>query len=90
MNIFIQINTIIFSFVYGMFFSLILNITYKYLIGCKKFFSLLINLLFIFDNVLLYFILLCKINGGILHLYSVFCLILGYIVFNKVYIYFKK
>lgn len=79
----IQIKSIIFSFLYGMFFSVLLNINYKYLYNTKKYIKILMNIIFIIDNVLLYFLILIKINNGIIHYYFVLSIFLGFITINK-------
>ena len=61
----IQIKSIIFSFLYGMFFSFLLNLNYKYIYYSKGVFKILVNVFFVVDNVFLYFIILRYINNGI-------------------------
>lgn len=80
----IQIKSIIFSFLYGIFFSLLLNVNYKFIFDSKGIKKLLINAFFIIDNVLLYFIILRHINDGIIHFYFLLSLVLGSICVNKV------
>lgn len=82
MDIKTQINTIIFSFLYGVFFSIMLGLNYKYIIGSKKILGIIVTFLFIMVNVLLYFIILRKINFGIFHQYEVLFIVLGFIVQN--------
>lgn len=77
-----QLITLLFSFLYGIFFYILLRLNYKFLYNNKL--SLIIDLLFILDNVLLYFIILKKINNGIFHPYLVIMLILGYLSSNYV------
>ena len=77
MILIIQIKSILFSFIYGIFFEFMYKINYKFLLPNNLFLKIIINMLFIIDNVLLYFILISKINGGILHLYFFIFLILG-------------
>lgn len=79
----IQIKSIIFSFLYGVFFSFLTSINYKYIFYSKGIIKLLINLFFVIDNVFLYFIMLRYINNGIIHYYFVIALILGFISVNK-------
>ena len=81
MDISIQFKTIIFSILYGVFFSLMLSINYKYLIG-NKYLSIIVSLLFVIVNVLIYFIILKKINYGIFHPYEILCIVIGFIVEN--------
>ena len=53
MSLIVQIKTILFSFLYGVFFHFILDINYKY-ITRKGFFSIFFTLLFIVINVFVY------------------------------------
>lgn len=80
----IQLKTIAFSFLYGCFFSFILNLNYKYIYYSKGIKKLLINIFFVIDNVLLYFIGLRYINNGIFHFYFLLSILLGFISVNKV------
>lgn len=84
MNINIQIETIIFSFLYGIFFSLLLGFNYKYIVGSRKILGIIVTFLFVMVNVLLYFIILRKINFGFFHHYEVLCIILGFCFENIV------
>ena len=48
----------------------------------KLLYKIFINFLFVFDNCLLYFIILKIINNGMFHIYFLFLLILGYLFGN--------
>lgn len=76
----VQIQSLIFSFVYGLFFSLSLNFNYKYLFEAKLPIRVITNLFFIIDHVFVYFILLKWINHGVLHAYFFLLLTLGFLV----------
>ena len=80
----IQIKSIAFSFLYGMFFSFLLNLNYKFIYYSKGIAKVLINIFFVVDNVLLYFIILRYINNGIVHFYFLLSLVIGYFSVNKV------
>lgn len=80
----IQIKSIIYSFIYGIFFSFLLNLNYKFIFYSKGIIKITINFLFILDNTLLYFIILRYINNGILHYYFIISLFLGFLCVNKV------
>lgn len=80
MTLEIQIQSLIFSFVYGLFFSFLLNLNYKYMFEAKLPIKVVTNIFFVLDHVFLYFILLRWINHGILHLYFFLCLFLGFIL----------
>lgn len=79
----IQIKSIIFSFIYGAFFSFLLNLNYKFIYYSKGILKILINAFFILDNVFLYFIILRFINNGIVHFYFLLSMFLGYLSVNK-------
>ena len=79
----IQIKSIIFSFIYGCFFSFLLSTNYKYIYLSKGIKKLLFNFVFVIDNALLYFIILRYINNGIVHFYFILSIIIGFITVNK-------
>lgn len=78
----VQIRSLVFSLIYGMFFSLVMNLNYRYIFNTKIYYKIIINFMFIVIMVLLYFVLLCKINHGIFHSYFLLMIILGVIVGN--------
>lgn len=82
MELSIQLQVLIVSFVYGILFSYLLKFQYKFLFDSKLFYKILITLLFVFDNCLLYFLILRTINNGIFHIYFLFSLIIGYLFGN--------
>lgn len=79
----IQIYSSIFNFLYGMFFSLVLHFHYKLIKDLNKKFKIIFNFLFVINSVFLYFIILTKINGGILHIYFFFFFFLAIFVEHK-------
>lgn len=82
MELSIQLQTLIVSFVYGILFSYLIKIQYRFLFDSKLFYKIILTLLFIFDNCLLYFLILRTINDGIFHIYFLFSLIIGYLLGN--------
>lgn len=84
MNLTIQLNLLAFSFFYGIFFSLSINLNYKLLYNEKKLIKILSTILFVGVNVLLYFIILLRINNGILHFYSLLIIVVGFILENYI------
>lgn len=78
----IQIKSLIFSFFYGILFSILLNINYKYIYDGPLFYRIAITFLFVLNNVLLYFIIIKILNDGIIHLYFIIMLILGFFTVN--------
>ena len=79
MTLKIQIISLIVSFLYGIFFSFLLNINYKIIYNNNKFIKIFGTFLFIVFNSLLYFLILLKVNNGIVHIYCILSLICGFI-----------
>ncbi len=82
MTLEVQIQSFVYSFLYGMFFSLMLNLHYTLLFQSKKWVQIILSFLFLLDHVLVYFIFLRWINQGIFHPYFLLLLYLGYFVGN--------
>lgn len=80
----VQLQSMIFSLLYGIFFSLLLSLNYKILFTSKKVTRVIASVLFVIDNVFLYFIILCHINGGMLHIYFMMLLVVGFVLGNFV------
>lgn len=78
----IQLKSLLFSFLYGCLFTLLLKINYKFIYYSKGVKKIIINLVFIIDNTLLYFIFLRYINNGIFHFYFLLAIIFGFIFVN--------
>ena len=76
----IQIYSILYSFLYGMNFYALLEVNYKIIYESKLFIKIIYSLLFLLVNTLLYFIILIRINNGIVHIYFLLSIILGYIL----------
>lgn len=89
MNLKEQLLTIFISIIYGFFTSLIFNINKNVLFNKNIFKKLITNFLFVLDLVLIYFIIIKKINDGILTYYSYICIIIG-ILLQKYIINIKK
>ncbi len=82
MDLSIQLQVLTVSFAYGIFFSYLLRMQYRFLFESKLFYKVFITLLFVFDNCLLYFLILRTINYGVFHIYFLILLILGYLFGN--------
>jgi len=80
MNLETQIKLILFSFSFGIFLALMIDLNHKYLYSNKKTFKIIFTFIFTLINSLLYFILLQKINNGIIHIYSILCIIVGFFI----------
>lgn len=77
-----QLHLLVFSFLYGIVFSILINLNYKFLYNDKKLLKTIFTIAFVLVNVLIYFIILLKINNGILHIYSLLMIIIGFILEN--------
>lgn len=84
MNLKIQIILLLFSFLFGMFFSYFLNVNYKYIYNKYLYIKITITFLFVLINTLIYFIILQKINNGQLHIYSFIAIALGILIENLI------
>lgn len=82
MSLEVQLQSLIYSFVFGVFFSYTVNLNYRCLFSSRRFVKLIINLLFVLVHVLLYFILLKLINSGVLHIYFFMVLVIGFLFGN--------
>ena len=78
----IQFNLIFFSFLFGFFFSVFIEIfnkkTYKY----KSYLKLILSFIFILLITLIYFFGIKLICNGILHIYSIISVIIGFITYD--------
>lgn len=78
----IQLVSLGFSYLYGIFFYLIYVLSYQFLY--KKKYQIISNLVFSIFIALLYFVCLLKINNGIIHPYMILMTILGFITIKKI------
>ncbi len=85
MSINIQITSLLFSLLFGALFSLFLRINYKYIYKGPIVLKILINIMFVTDNILLYFIILKRINNGIVHTYFLLMILLGFVIAEYLY-----
>ena len=85
MKLDIQIKLIIFSLLYGIFFSLFLDLNYKFLHNKNKFIKYFSNILYTAICVFIYFKGIQKISFGIFHLYSFLLIGTGFILENIIY-----
>lgn len=90
MDLYIQIKLILFSFLFGVYFGLMLDVNCKYMSSKYKLYNLIFTIFFMLFNTFLYFYILQKINSGILHYYSFLCIVLGVILENIIVNKIKK
>lgn len=80
MKLDIQILTLLFSFFYGIFFSWMVSLNYKFIYGDKKILQIIFTLVFMLVMVMFYFLGLKMINHAILHIYEFIMIIFGFFV----------
>ena len=73
-----QIYTLLFSFVFGMIFGFLVRINYFFLNHSNRLIKVLFTISFVTLFTLIYFIILEKLNSGIIHIYYFIMLILGF------------
>ena len=74
----IQIISFLFSFIFGVFFYFTSVLNYKFIAKYHVIFRYLISFVYVLDIALLYTLFMFKINYGIIHIYFVLILILGF------------
>ena len=90
MSLFEQVVTLIFSFIYGGILSVLYNFNYNLLFYKKKSIKIFFNIIFVLDLVLIYFLVMRKINNAIIHPYFYLFIILGFFLFFDVTKRFRK
>ncbi len=75
-----QIISLLFSFVFGIIFSICTNINYKFLFCKKKIFQIIITIIYVIDASLAYFLMIRRINEGIIHSYFLLSVALGFFI----------
>ncbi len=78
MNLKIQIISLLFSFVFGIIFSLLVNINYRLLFSKSRVFQIIMTLVFVINCALIYFFLLKFINNGVVHPYFYLMVLIGF------------
>ena len=73
-----QIKAIIFSLIYGVFISFMVNVNYKCLFNKNMIFKIIFDSIFILDLGMFYFFILQFINFGYLHVYFFLALSVGF------------
>ena len=76
-----QIIAIIFSYIYGGFLAFLYNLNYNLLFYQRRVVKIIFNIIFTLDLVLIYFLLMRKINKAIIHPYFYLFIIFGFFTF---------
>ena len=94
MKLDIQIYSFIVSFLFGCCFYFFLDIFNHLVYKLKLFFKIFLSFLFILSLSIVYFIILLFINNGVIHIYFLLMILVGYIFVNYMSIrwltHFKK
>ena len=80
MKLDIQILTLLFSFFYGIFFSWMVSLNYRFIYGDKKLLQVIFTFVFMIVMVMIYFLGLKMVNDVILHFYEFIMIIFGFFV----------
>ena len=81
----IQMLSFVVSFIFGICFAFLNELNKKIISKKKKQYKLIFSFLFIINITLLYLIINYYINNGVIHIYFLICVFLGYLFsFKKV------
>lgn len=83
MNVKIQILSMIISFLYGIL-IFVTNKVNRKLNSSSFILKLLIDTLYVFIIVILYIIIMYKVNNGIFHIYFIILMLIGYVLMSNV------
>lgn len=86
----IQIYSVVSSFFFGFFFSFLFNFVYNRVKLKNRYLWFLFNILFVCLNTFLYYMILEKVNNGILHPYCILSVIVGFVSFEFLYCHIDK
>lgn len=78
----VQIKLIIFSLIYGFLFSIILDIIYPFIKKRKKVSRLGLSFLLVMLMAIIYFVAIDKIGYVIFHIYSIFAIVVGFVLYD--------
>ena len=86
MSLINQIQSIALSFLFGMFFCLIYNLSYFILYTKSLLLNLITNIMFSLIMFGIYFLLLYNINCGMIHTYFIIVLFISFYLYNKLFV----
>ena len=85
MSLIIQIQTIAYTFLFGIIVSLLFNLLYKILFTKKIIINFITNFLFMFIMSSLYFYFLLKVNDGVIHIYLLFIFLISFFLYYRIF-----
>ena len=80
MTSYIQLLSLFVSFIFGFLFSLLTVLNFKLIDNYSKLIKHFITSIYVADMIILYIIVIYKINHGYIHLYFIIIVILAYFV----------
>ena len=80
MNSFVQVISLSSSFVYGILVYYLNNINCRVTLNKSIITKLLISILYLFNVSIIYVIFLYKLNNGVLHIYNILFILIGYVL----------
>ncbi len=83
-NLNIQLKLIIFSFIFGFFFSIILKYYNEYIVDKKVIYKIFITLIMMLLLDIIYFTGIYIISNAIFHIYSLISIIFGMVVYSVI------
>lgn len=83
-NLSIQLNLIIFSLIYGFMFSIVLDVMYSFTKKIKRIYQIIISFFVVLLMSIIYFVGIDKIGYIIFHVYSILCIIIGFISYDLI------
>lgn len=86
----IQIKLIIFSFIFGFFFSFTMEAFNKKIKNYKNYIKLIISFLLILSFTYIYFIGIQNIGYGIFHIYSILSIVVGFLFYDLIIVLIAK
>lgn len=87
MNSNMQLLSFLVSFLFGIVFCLLTITNFKLIEKLKKYLQHIITFMYVIDMIILYIIMLYKLNNGYFHIYFIMMVMVGYLVG---YILYKK
>ncbi len=81
MKSYVQFISLLGSFIYGVVVFYLNKFNYKLIKDVNIIFKLIISILYVFNISLIYVLFLYKLNNGILHIYNILFMLVGYILF---------
>lgn len=83
-NLSIQMKLLVFSFIFGFFFSLLIELFNNKTKKCKTIVKIVLSFIIVFLSTIVYFEGIKKIGHAIFHIYSIITIILGFLFYDLI------